>query len=317
MGYTPAFSQLVVTPFSTIIPSVSLPSPFSSSCIHLSYSLQAYGFGTSAESLHEGTGQSAGACCGATGKTGNTRCHHSNCSCNDCCCVCVQLSTEKEKLIAMKKHLNLSSHEVEALAASVSPVEHLSFNGGGTYIATPTSSPAPPPMKTPHSVAMPTPVLQAVYDRSSQQPLYILQSSNGPTLIPVQMAPPRGGMANSTLAIPTSLSIDQLSGKGLMTASCLQTPTPGTPKQLSFSPAGGFGGGGLEGLMQPSQLLLPQTNTAGMQLSEAGPIRTIVRQAAKERPSPVAMDGKQLNMCVLLNMDHQGLSFHRISGTVA
>lgn len=198
----------------------------------------------------------------------------------------------------MKKHLNLSSHEVEALAASVSPIEHLCFNGGGTHITTPTSSPAPPPMKTPHSVAMPTPVLQAVYDRGSQQPLYILQSSNGPTLIPVQMAPPRGGMAsNSTLAVPTSLSIDQLSGKGMMTAPSLQTPTSGTPKQLSFSPAGTFGGGGLEGLMQPSQLLVPQTNNGGMQLSEAGPIRTIVRQAVKERPSPVAMDGKAPRMC--------------------
>lgn len=195
---------------------------------------------------------------------------------------------------------------------------------GGALRATPTSSPAPPPMRTPtHSVAMPTPLLQAVYDRTSQQPLYILQSGNGPTLIPVQgiqMAPPqqRGGVpvsstptlpnSNQTIAIPTSLSLDQIAaGKGGVAS--LHTPSPGTPKALA---GGTFGGGNLEGLMQPSQLLMPQGNgspglqlteagprailmpqtNGGLQLSEAGPIRTIVRQAAKERPSPVAMDGK-------------------------
>lgn len=169
------------------------------------------------------------------------------------------------------------------------------MNGG----VTPTSSPIPPPLKTPtqtHSVAMPTtPLLQAVYDRNSQQPVYILQSGSGPTLIPVQgiqmSAPPRGGgappsvhqgLSNSAIAIPTSLSLDQLTaGK----VAALHTPPPTTPK--------GLGGSGLEGLMQPSPLLLPHSN-GGMQLSEAGPIRTIVRQAAKERPSPVAMDGKLL-----------------------
>lgn len=183
------------------------------------------------------------------------------------------------------------------MATNITPMEQPSFNGSGPRATTPTSSPAPPPLKTPHSVAMPTPVLQAVYDRGSQQPLYILQSNNGPTLIPVQMAPPRGGgvATNSTLAIPTSLGIDQLAGKGVPS---LQTPTPGTPKQISFSPAAGtFGGTALEGLMQPSQLLVPQTN-GGMQLSEAGPIRTIVRQAARERPSPVAMDGEGVMTCV-------------------
>lgn len=159
------------------------------------------------------------------------------------------------------------------------------MNGGGAYVSTPTSSPAPTSIKTPtHSVAMPTPLLQAVYDRNSQQPLYILQSGNGPALIPVQgiqMAPTRPTPATPTnIAIPTSLSLDQLAGKGGMAP--LHTPPPSTPK--------GFGGG-LEGLMQPSPLLLPQTN-GGMQLSEAGPIRTIVRQAVKERPSPVAMDGE-------------------------
>lgn len=218
----------------------------------------------------------------------------------------------------MKKHLNLSTAEVSEdrvcllanlsptilplqVEALVSPMEY-PVNGGGALAATPTSSPAPPALKTPtHSVAMPTtPLLQAVYDRNSQQPVYILQSGNGPTLIPVQgiqmSAPPRGGgagtapavhqgISNSAIAIPTSLSLDQLAaGK----VAALHTPPPTTPKGLGGS---GFSGSGLEGLMQPSPLLLPHSN-GGMQLSEAGPIRTIVRQAAKERPSPVAMDGE-------------------------
>lgn len=192
------------------------------------------------------------------------------------------------------------SVQVEALTAGNSPVEAV-INGG---MFTPTSSPAPPPMT--HSVAMPTPLLQAVFDRTSQQPLYILQSGNGPALIPlqgiqgIQMAAPARSMpgsvvpavtptgtaniTNSAIAIPTSLSVDQLTGRGGIAP--LHTPSPGTPKALT----GPFGGS-LEGLMQPSQFLLPQNN-GGMQLSEAGPIRTIVRQAAKERPSPVAMDGK-------------------------
>lgn len=98
----------------------------------------------------------------------------------------------------------------------------------------------------------------------------------------------------TNIAIPTSLSLDQLAGKGAVAP--LHTPPPGTPKALS----GVFGGGGLEGLMQPSPLLLPQTN-GGLQLSEAGPIRTIVRQAAKERPSPVAMDGEFLFEIISIN----------------
>ena len=196
---------------------------------------------------------------------------------------------------------------MEALATANSSADFPGSSvGGGVVAATPTSSPAPPPLKTPtHSVTMPTtPLLQAVYDRNSQQPVYILQSGSGPTLIPVQgiqmSAPPRGGgapppavgphhqgIANSAIAIPTTLSLDQL-GAGKVAS--IHTPPPSTPKGLGGS---GFGGSGLEGLMQPSPLLLPHSN-GGMQLSEAGPIRTIVRQAAKERPSPVAMDGELL-----------------------
>ncbi len=162
------------------------------------------------------------------------------------------------------------------------------------HVATPTSSPAPTRTPT-HSVAMPTPLLQAVYDRNSQQPLYILQSGNGPTLlqsgngptlIPVQglqgiqmATPPQRGSAqnNPPIHIPTSLNLDQLAGKGW---SSLTTPPPATPTTL-------------DGLVSPSPLLMPQSN-GGLQLSEAGPIRTIARQAAKERPSPVAMDGEWL-----------------------
>lgn len=174
------------------------------------------------------------------------------------------------------------------------PEQH-SLNGGLPHLTTPTSSPAPSTIKTPtHSVAMPTPLLQAVYDRNSQQPLYILQSGNGPTLIPVQgiqMGTPqqRTGThpnTNSTLTIPTSLNLEQLTGKA---PASLHTPPPGTPKS--------FGGASLDGLLQPSPLLLPQSS-GGLQLSEAGPIRTIVRQAAKERPSPVAMDGKPIEDCL-------------------
>jgi len=193
------------------------------------------------------------------------------------------------------------------------------------HVATPTSSGLVTPT---NSGAVPTPLLQAVYDRNSQQPLYILQSPGhagnsvtGPTLIPVQgiqvaapNQPPqqrRGyGSSNgttpitlptSTLTLPTS-HLDQLAGKGCVTS--LQTPPPGTPKgfgglgpQGFQLPGGGTqgilaaGGQGLDGLLQSSHLLLPQTNGGG-QPSEAGPIRTIVRQAAKERPSPVAMDGE-------------------------
>lgn len=194
----------------------------------------------------------------------------------------------------------------------------LAVNGNAiSQVATSSSSPIPALMSPAHSVAMPTPLLQAMYDRNSQQPLYFLQSpghpggSGGPTLFPVQgiqMAPPpahqRRGHGNngSTLTLPTStIHMDQLTGKGGMAS--LHTPPPGTPKGLgglgpqAFQIPGGpqgllaAGGQGLDGLLQPSHLLLPHSN-GGTQPSEAGPIRTIVRQAAKERPSPVAMDGE-------------------------
>ena len=207
------------------------------------------------------------------------------------------------------------------------PIELAAVNGGGpiNHVATPTSSGLMTPT---HSVAMPTPLLQAVYDRTSQQPLYILQSpgpsgaAGGHTLIPVQGIQMAGSpqpsqrrgyvtsngsapmtLPTSTLTLPTSsIHMDQLTGKGCVAS--LQTPPPGTPKgfgglgpqafQLPLTGPQGIiaaGGQGLDGLLQPSHLLIPPNN-GGTQLSEAGPIRTIVRQAAKERPSPVAMDGE-------------------------
>ena len=196
-------------------------------------------------------------------------------------------------------------------------------------MATPSSSPATPLKMPAHSVAMPTPILQAVYDRN-QQPLYILQSpgpsgsSGGPALIPVQglMTPQqahqlRGSNAPGTpsLNLPSSLHMDQLAGNKCVTS--LQTPPPGTPKGFSGLGAQAFqisaggaplgspqgliaSGPGLDGLLPPSHLLLPHGSNGGTQLSEAGPIRTIVRQAAKERPSPVAMDGENLLIVLVL-----------------
>ncbi len=202
-----------------------------------------------------------------------------------------------------------------ANAGQQQPVELVSVNGGG---ATPTTSSG---LITPtHSVAMPTPLLHAMYDRNSQQQVFILQSPGANatpaaagTFIPVQMATPsqstqrRGYVtSNGTSSLTSNLNLqtssiqlEQLAGKG-----CVQTPPPGTPKGFGVGPQtfqlpvtgapGGLiaaGGQGLDGLLQSSHLLLPPIN-GGTQPSEAGPIRTIVRQAAKERPSPVAMDGR-------------------------
>ena len=229
--------------------------------------------------------------------------------------------------------------QLDGLATAVSPgggSSHRSLEtavNGNTvvnHMATPTS-PATPLKMPAHSVAMPTPLLQAVYDRNSQQPRYILQSpgppgsSGGPTLIPVQgiqMAPPsshqhrshvtnNNGSTTFTLSTPTltlpavSMHVDQLAGNVGM--SSLQTPPPSTPKlfgslgpqafQIAARGPGlrttqGILGTGMDGLLPPSHMLLPHCNNGSTQHSEAGPIRTIVRQAAKERPSPVAMDGE-------------------------
>ena len=70
----------------------------------------------------------------------------------------------------------------------------------------------------------------------------------------------------------------------------LHTPPPGTPKTISGTQT--FNPPSLDGLIQPKAATLIFSN-GGQQLSEAGPIRTHSRQAAKERPSPVVFDGKR------------------------
>ena len=132
------------------------------------------------------------------------------------------------------------------------------------------------------------------------QPVYILQNvptaaggSAGPALIPLQVQQPAAAAVGSlplspyphttltnstfsTVTIPTSV-------KGGVAA--LQTPPPGTPKTISGTQT--FNPPSLDGLIQPKLIF---TN-GGQQHSEAGPIRTHPRQAAKERPSPVVFDG--------------------------
>ena len=71
----------------------------------------------------------------------------------------------------------------------------------------------------------------------------------------------------------------------------LQTPPPGTPKTISGTQT--FNPPSLDGLMQPKATTLIFNGGHGQQPSEAGPIRTHTRQAAKERPSPVVFDGKE------------------------
>ena len=148
------------------------------------------------------------------------------------------------------------------------------------------------------------------------QPVYILQnvpsagSSAGPALIPLQLQQPAAGVAGSlpmspyphttstfsTVTIPSSLKLDSV--KGGMAA--LQTPTPGTPNKISGTQT--FNPPSLDGLMQPKPPTLIYNGGHGQQPSEAGPIRSHTRQAAKERPSPVVFDGKLEHVCVCLRV---------------
>ena len=145
------------------------------------------------------------------------------------------------------------------------------------------------------------------------QPVYILQNvpagggSAGPALIPIQVQQPAGAGGTlpvspyphttitnptfSTVSIPSSLKLDSV--KGGMAA--LQTPPPGTPKTISGTQT--FNPPSLDGLMQPKTTAFILSN-GGQQPSEAGPIRTHTRQAAKERPSPVVFDGECVCVCV-------------------
>ena len=124
--------------------------------------------------------------------------------------------------------------------------------------------------------------------------------SAGPALIPLQLqqtaAAPGGSLpvspyphttsTFSTVTIPSSLKLDSV--KGGMAA--LQTPPPGTPNKISGTQT--FNPPSLDGLMKPQATLI-YNGGHGQQPSEAGPIRTHTRQAAKERPSPVVFDGER------------------------
>ena len=147
-----------------------------------------------------------------------------------------------------------------------------------------------------------------MYTDPNGQPVYILQNVNSPTpaLIPLQFQQPTAiqaiptnhSHAHTTLTnsvqvpavtIPSTLKIDQ-SNKPTVT---LQTPPPGIHKNVTVTQT--FNPPKLDGLIQPKATFLPHTNggVLGLQQhSEAGPIRTHCRQLAKERPSPVAFDGR-------------------------
>nr|CAE51211.1 forkhead foxP [Suberites domuncula] len=197
-----------------------------------------------------------------------------------------QLSLEKDKLDAMKKHLATSENDAtESRHGSLS-------SPNGVRLATPTS------LAPPTSVAPPTQMVQAMYDQNGQ-PVYILQNVNnqGTALIPLQLQQQMSSSAqplasqshHSASTVPTSLKIDQsiLSAKGGVV-----TPSPGTPKNITVTQT--YTPPNFESLIQPGGLkavMLP-TGSAGTLNSEAGPVRH-GRQAAKERPSPVAFDESQ------------------------
>ena len=141
-------------------------------------------------------------------------------------------------------------------------------------MATPTCA-APPT-----SLTTPTQMVQAMYDQNGQ-PVYILQNvgNQGTALIPLQLQQQQSAPltpSHVTLStVPTSLKIDQ----SMLSGGKIHTPSPGTPKNITVAQT--YNPPNFETLIQPS----------GRMASEVGPIRH-GRQAAKERPSPVAFDGE-------------------------
>ncbi len=183
-------------------------------------------------------------------------------------------------------------------------------------VSTPTPTPITTVSPTPIAVAspasntpthQPTQVVHAMYTDTNGQPVYILQNVNsGHALIPLQFQQPGGipvaahtlagtpSSAHTTLTssmqmpnvtIPSTLKLDGCKIPGL---SALQSPAG---LQKSITVAQTFTPPTLENLIQPRLCALPHTN-GGMLPSEAGPIRSHTRQAAKERPSPVPVDGR-------------------------
>lgn len=187
-------------------------------------------------------------------------------------------------------------------------LHHRTKPEGSTSTPTPTPittvAPSPIAVASPASKTPPQQVVHAMYTDASGQPVYILQNVNsGPALIPLQLQQPGAipmaaahsltgtpSSAHTTLTssmqvpnvtIPSTLKLD---GSKLSGLSALQSPVG---LQKSITVAQTFNPPTLENLIQPRLY----TN-GGLQPSEAGPIRTHTRQAAKERPSPVPVDGK-------------------------
>ncbi|CAI8030048.1 Forkhead box protein P4 [Geodia barretti] len=211
-----------------------------------------------------------------------------------------QLQTERGRFEAMKRHLNISDPHNLHLLTSLS-------HDAPSLAATPTSS--PPTMTSLTSLGQikqaaggpGVPLVQAVYTDQNGQPLYIVQHMNQPTLIPIQAAGGGGQSVavTSMAAAPTSLKIDQ-GGRSPLT---LHTPppmhvaSPGGPKSVlanTYTPPK------LDSLIQPcSTRLIPIPHVNGgsfqsLSLGEGpGPVRSHTRQAARERPSPVAYDESQ------------------------
>ena len=187
--------------------------------------------------------------------------------------------------------------------------QHASISPSGISSSSNSNS-VPSSAKTPLATT-PTPLFHtAMYDQSGQ-PVYIIHQgmnsqSGGPAIIPLQLQQPSIPVASytsqgahttltnsvhvPTVTIPSSLKLDQ-SGKGGLPT--MATPPPGTPKSITVTQT--FTPPSLEGLIQPKLPLiqLPHTN-GGQQMSEVGPIRSHSRQAARERPSPVAFDGEHV-----------------------
>ena len=184
----------------------------------------------------------------------------------------------------------------------------------------PTSLPSAARTPTPHSAT--TPVVQAMYTDPSGQPVYILQNMASPALIPLQfqqqgafpmaaqaLQPNPSSFASTTLTnspqvtVPSTLKLEQ---SGHPHAITLQPTPTGIPKNIT---AQTFNPPKLDGLIQPRLNNLPQTNGGLYQHSDAGPIRTHTRQAARERPSPVAFDGKGHLISAWVSASHPPLQF--------
>lgn len=216
-----------------------------------------------------------------------------------------QLATEREKLAAMKKHLNISTAELDHVSdPSPTRTKSSTTSSVPSTPTAPTSLPSAARTPTPHSAT--TPVVQAMYTDPSGQPVYILQNMASPALIPLQfqqqgafpmaaqaLQPNASSFASTTLTsspqvtVPSTLKLEQ---PGRPHAITLQATPSGVPKNIT---AQTFNPPKLDSLIQPRINSLPQSNGGLLQHSEVGPIRTHTRQAARERPSPVAFDESQ------------------------